>query len=143
MSRLKEILDIVSATEDSDDVLLELLKPEAMSREEAQEVYESCLGYDPTSYYDMSDIKKCIDSLASNDKLPKTIAEVVSEHRDDIAQSAFDKFDESREEYISNAVIDAIYDAVHKYVFDNDSIEWGRVKSLINSILEFDEDDED
>ena len=143
MSRLKEILDIVSATEDSDDVLLELLKPEAMTREEAQEVYETCLGYDPTSYYDMSDIKNCINLLASNEKLPKTIAEVVSEHRDDIAQTAFERFNGSRESYISDAVINAIYDAVHKYVFDNDSIEWGRVKSLINSIIDFDEDDED
>lgn len=112
MSRLKNILDIVSATgEESDSILAELLKPENMTREQAQEMFEDAVGYDPTSYFDKKDIENHINSLMDDDNTPDDVVSVISEDVPGIVDSAFDKFDESRQEYLEAAVADVIYEA--------------------------------
>ena len=112
MSRLSDILDIVSASgENSDDVLLELLQPEKMTREEAQVVFDDSIGYDPTTYFDKRDIAEHVEALIVDDLTPANISTLVAEDKSNIVDSAFDKFDESRQEYLADAVAEAVYDA--------------------------------
>lgn len=114
MSRLKEILDIVSATEDSDDVLLELLKPEAMTREEAQEVYEACLGYDPTTYYDVEDIRNFINVVLESDIITEEVKSFLVAHRDDLEEHAYEYYERTRPEFVQESVASAVYEILYE-----------------------------
>ena len=115
MSRLKEILDIVSATEDSDDVLLELLKPEAMTREEAHEVYESCLGYDPMTYFDKRDIENYVDQIIACENITEIARKIVADNRNDIIEKAVEKATENHQFVLKCE----LFDVIDKYLLDN------------------------
>lgn len=124
MSRLNDILDMLTSSgEESDALLADLLKPESMTREEAQETFDSCLGYDPTTYFDKRDIEKHVDNFIESEDTPDDVATVVIEEKDNIVRDAFQRFDESRDDYLVEAAYDAIseitgYDAYVEGIVD-------------------------
>ena len=109
MSRLNDMLNMLTSSgEESDALLADLLRPESMTREEAQETFDSCLGYDPTTYFDKRDIEKHVNNFIESDDTPDDVAVVVIEEKDNIVKDAFERFDESRDDYLVEAVNDAI-----------------------------------
>lgn len=126
-NRLTEILDIVSASgEESDSLLADLLKPEDMTREQAQEVFEEAIGYDPTTYFDKKDIKQCVDDLIEDKSIPEEVSSSISKDKDEIVDVAFQIFDESREAHVSDAVSEAVHESLgfDLYSSDNDEDEY-------------------
>lgn len=110
MSRLQQILDIVNATEESAfDDLTEMLKPGDLDRESAGEVYESCLGYDPTSYFDRREIKDKVQALTTSD-MPEGVASIVEDESERISDMAYDIYDERRSEFMDEAIDAAVSD---------------------------------
>lgn len=108
MSRLKEIIDIVTATEENSfDDLVELLKPEDLDRYSAGEVYESCLGYNPTSYFDKREITEKVKSLDTSN-MPEGVASIVIDESDRISDFAYEIFDERRSEFMDEAIDAAV-----------------------------------
>ena len=112
MSRLKDILDIVTSSgEEADSLLADLLKPEYMTREEAQETFETCIGYDPTSYYDKKDIVMHIDTVIEAENTPEDVVQTIVEEKDEIANVAYKNFDISRQDFLAacaNAAIEEV-----------------------------------
>lgn len=110
MSQLKNILDIVSASgEESDEVLMDLLKPEKMTREEAQVAFDNALGYDPTTFFDKRDIENHVESFIADDSTPDDISTMITDSKDLIIDEAFDIFDANRESYLRDSVAQAVY----------------------------------
>ena len=138
MSLLNDMLKMLTSSgEESDALLADLLKPESMTREEAQETYDACLGYDPTTYFDKRDIGKHIDNFIESEDTPDDVATAVVEEKDLIAREAFARFDEYRQDYLMDAVSDAItdvtgYDAAIREELEN-----------LDDEEDEDEDDED
>jgi hypothetical protein len=139
MSRLKDILDIVSATGDeSDDILLDLLKPEDMTREEAQVAFDDALGYDPTTFFDRRDIENHVESFIADDSTPENISSMVADEKATIIDDAFDIFDANRESYLRDSVAEAVYQNTG-YNPSEDSID----DDEMSDDSESDDDDED
>ena len=128
MSRLKDILDIVTSTgEEADSLLVDLLSPDRMTREEAQETFEMCIGYDPISYYDKKDILMHIDSIIDAEETPEDVAQTIGEDKREIADMAYEYFDLARQEILAGCVENAIeektgYDPSSN-MDDNDELE--------------------
>ena len=127
-SKLQEILDIVSASEDeADDILIALLRPEVLSREEAQEMFDVGIGYDPTTYFDKRDIERHVDGVVDEFHLPDEIIDDIIENKTTITDKAFEFFDESRQDYLKDNVIEAINDVIdddiRSYLEEGDDIE--------------------
>ena len=124
MSQLKNILDIVSASgEESDDVLMDLLKPEKMTREEAQVAFDNALGYDPTTFFDRRDIEEHVESFIADDLTPANISSIVADDKATIVDMAFEKFDDARQEHLATAVSEAVYDATVWDLSDDEDSE--------------------
>lgn len=124
MSRLDEILTIVSATEESAyDDLAELLKPESLNRDNAGEIYEAMLGYDPTSYFDKKEIADKVHTFATDTDMPEDVASVVLEDEIRISNSAYEKFDDRRSDFMDEVVEEAITEATGWSSTDTDDVD--------------------
>ena len=109
MSRLQEILDIVNATEESSyDDLAELLKPEALDRDSAGEIYSATLGYDPTSYFDKKEIADKVHTLATESDIPEDVSTTILDDEEDITETAYGKFDERRSDFMDEVIEETI-----------------------------------
>lgn len=109
MSRLQEILDIVNATEESSyDDLAELLKPEALDRDSAGEIYSATLGYDPTSYFDKKEISDKVHTLATESDIPEDVSTSILDDEEDIAETAYNKFEERRSDFMDEVIEETI-----------------------------------
>lgn len=110
MSRLREIIDIVNATEENAfDDLAEMLKPEDFDRYSAGEVYESCLGYDPVSYFDKKEIDDKVKAL-DTECMPEGVASIVVDESERIANFAYEVFDDRRSDFMDEAINQAVSD---------------------------------
>jgi len=143
MSKIKEILDMLSADDDFDDALTELLKPETLRREESQEMFETFLGYDPITYYDRKDIEFYIDEVIGNKAVPENVSKLVEEHRNELIEKAFDKLEEVRDDHIMDVTYDTIASVVCKYIYEDDESEWNVLRNTIMSVFNGTDNDED
>lgn len=89
-----DLITAASMTETDNDVMdaiSKLSSPENMSREEASELYEETLGYDPITYYDKFDLS-CLLDLAENN----ANVEISEELHDEVINTAIRIYDEGR-----------------------------------------------
>ena len=139
MSRLNDILDIVSASgEESDEVLMDLLRPDRMTREEAQIAFDDALGYDPTTYFDKRDIEDHVKSFIVDAAIPENISTIVADDKTTIVDDAFEIFDANRETYLRDSVVEAVYQNTG-YNSSDDEYE----DDEMSDDSESDDDDED
>lgn len=109
MSRLKEILDIVTANgEEAVDDLMQLMRPEEYNRDDMGQTFEDTIGYDPTSYYDKKDIKEQIREFQDEESVPDEVYEYL--RSDTIEEDAYEKFDDVRMDHVRNVVVDTVLD---------------------------------
>jgi hypothetical protein len=121
--RLEELMDIVRATSDQDvDDFVDLMKPDSFSRAEMQQVYEETLGYDPTSYFDKKDIGNISDRIATYPDTPQEAVDYINDSKEELVDTAYDIFDDGRQEFLQAAVEQAIEEATGVAV-DADVIE--------------------
>lgn len=105
-ARLDEICKIVSAnTDDAIDDLIDLMKPESMSREEMRSNFESVVGYDPISYHDKKEISDSVHALRDIVVLSEKQEDVLAENHEEIVNDAYDRFNDK---YRSDALNDAL-----------------------------------
>ncbi len=105
-ARLDEICKIVLAnTDDAIDDLIDLMKPESMSREEMRSNFESVVGYDPISYHDKKEISDSVHALRDTDVLSEKQEDVLTENHEEIVNDAYDRFSDK---YRSDALNDAL-----------------------------------
>lgn len=104
MSRLKEILDIVSANSEEDvDNLLEMMSPQDYTRSEMSEIMESGLGYDPISYYDKRRLGDLVDQMKEDNNLPDDV-DTLLEDREALIDASYNAFDENRDNYLKDSL---------------------------------------
>ena len=97
MSRLKEIIDIVTAnSEENVDDFLDLMKPDSHDRDEMSAIYEETLGYDPSSYFDKRELGNIADAIAGDPETPSAVVDAIGESKDDLVETAYNIFAEGR-----------------------------------------------
>ena len=70
-----------------------------IDREEAKDVFEKILGYNPVTYYDRKDITSLVDSKLENAKYSH-----LEDEKDDIIEDAMDIYDTNRRIHQDSAV---------------------------------------
>lgn len=120
MSRLKEILDIVSANSEEDvDNLLEMMSPQNYTRSEMSEIMESGLGYDPISYYDKIRLGDLVDQMKEDSNLPDDVDTLLKD-KEALVDASYDAFDENRDSYLKDS-LDQVIEEKTGYTDDDDS----------------------
>ena len=104
MSKLKEILDIVSANSEEDvDNLLEMMSPQNYTRSEMSEIMESGVGYDPMSYYDKRRLGDLVDQMKEDSNLPDDVDTLLKD-KEALVDASYDAFDENRDSYLKDSL---------------------------------------
>lgn len=108
----KMTVDLITAASMSEtdadimDVIQKISSPESMSREEASEVFEDVLGYNPTNFYDKRELSTLLD-LAEE----KSHTEVPEELHNEIIDKAFDMFETNRKSNQLSALRTAVIES--------------------------------
>lgn len=119
MSRLKEILDIVTANSEEDvDSLLDMMSPQNFERSEMSEVFESTIGYDPISYYDKKRLAEMVEELEVSPDISEDVSELIKDSRESIVDEAYEVFDDNRDEYLKKSLDHVVED---KYGYEPDT----------------------
>lgn len=119
MSRLKEILDIVTANSEEDiDSLLDMMSPQNFERSEMSEVFESNIGYDPISYYDKKRLVEMVEELEVSPDISEDVSELIKDSRESIVDEAYEVFDDNRDEYLKKSLDHVVED---KYGYEPDT----------------------
>ena len=120
-NRLNEIIAIVNANSEEDvSDLLTLMSPDNTPKEEIQETFEEVIGYDPLSYFDKKELGEKLDSMIENHETPEDVEEDLADQKDEIVDAAYEIFDDSKSDYLDEALNEAIEEKVG-YVADPDN----------------------
>lgn len=121
MSRLNEILTIVTANSEEDvDDLISLLTPDSCDAGELGETFESVIGYDPISYYDKKRLESLIDDIKDNGDTPEDVSEYINSSKEELVNDAYDDFDDHRDEYLEQSLNRVIEDKTGFDLLDSD-----------------------
>lgn len=120
-NRLNEIIAIVNANSEEDvSDLLTLMSPDNTPKEEIQETFEEVIGYDPLSYFDKKELGEKLNSMIEDRETPEDVAEDLVNQKDEIVDAAYEIFDDSKSDYLDEALNEAIEEKVG-YVADPDN----------------------
>ena len=122
---------LTSSDEEVMDVINKLSSPESMNREEAGELFEETLGYNPTNYYDKRELS-CLLDLAEE----KSDFKLQEDDHDQILDRAMALYEEGRKSNQLTALRSAVAE------FDISDKLTTTISTMIGSMLT-DEDDDD
>ena len=105
MSRLEEIINTMKAnTDEAFDDVLELLKPENVSKEQLQGTFENVLGYDPVTYHDKKEISAISDEIAADPSTSEEVSEYINSSKEELIDEALEVFETNRQDYLRDSV---------------------------------------